>query len=153
MRGYKCYYKLAFLLQPIRNPPSEKRFYRCICHCLLLVPRHQNIFVCPRTSCRTVLVTEVAKKNPQLISNFLDEHFESLKRPASLPDFPSLPDRDSTKTKGVVSRLCDVIQARQNIRLALVSLSLHPFYILELSEQRLAWISLPVWQSFHQRVT
>ncbi|KAL5108158.1 Type II phosphatidylinositol 45-bisphosphate 4-phosphatase [Taenia crassiceps] len=85
---------------PIRNPPPEKRFYRCICHCLLLVERHQNIFLCPRTSCRAILVTEMAKKNPQLISNFLDVHFEKLKRPASLPDFPSLPDRDSTKTKG-----------------------------------------------------
>ncbi|KAH9280531.1 Type I phosphatidylinositol 4,5-bisphosphate 4-phosphatase-B [Echinococcus granulosus] len=89
----------CFEATPIRNPPPEKRFYRCICHCLLLVPRHHNIFACPRTSCRTVLVTEVAKKNPQLISNFLDEHLEGLKRPASLPNLPSLPDRDSTKTK------------------------------------------------------
>ncbi|KAM7543210.1 hypothetical protein Aperf_G00000016749 [Anoplocephala perfoliata] len=83
---------------PVRDPPSDKCFYRCICYRLLLVPRHQSVFVCPRSTCHAVLVTEVAKKNPQLILNFIEDHIMGLKHPKSGPSLIDVRVDDLKKT-------------------------------------------------------
>ncbi|KAM3174112.1 hypothetical protein ACTXT7_011186 [Hymenolepis weldensis] len=89
------------LAVPIKTPPSDKCFYRCVCNCLLLISRLQNVFFCPRRSCHSVLITEYAKRHPKLISNFIQKHAKELKRFASLPNISALNENSQIGAKGL----------------------------------------------------
>ncbi|KFM82238.1 Transmembrane protein 55A, partial [Stegodyphus mimosarum] len=45
---------------PIRKPPGDKMFVRCICNCLLVCKTSARIIMCPRANCSTLI--DIAQK-------------------------------------------------------------------------------------------